>query len=85
MRGYDTTFSAPKSVSVLFALGDTRLVDQVVAHERAVDAVLGWVQAQAHTRMRHRGQVVCVDAEGSWWVFVSTPAADSTRSCIPMR
>lgn len=65
VRGYDATFSAPKSVSVLFALGDDQVRDQVVAaHDRAVDAVLGWVESHAHTRMRHRGHVMCVDAEG---------------------
>lgn len=65
VRGYDATFSAPKSVSVLFALGDDQVRDQVVeAHDRAVEAVLGWVEAHAHTRMRHRGHVMCVDAEG---------------------
>jgi hypothetical protein len=36
----------------------------VEAHERAVEAVLGWVETHAHTRMRHRGHVMCVDAEG---------------------
>jgi conjugative relaxase-like TrwC/TraI family protein len=65
VRGYDATFSAPKSVSVMFALGDEKLRDQVVdAHERAVEAVLGWVEDHAHTRMRHRGHVMCVDAKG---------------------
>jgi conjugative relaxase-like TrwC/TraI family protein len=65
VRGYDATFSAPKSVSVLFALGDERMRDQVVeAHDRAVEAVLGWVETHAHTRIRHRGHVMCVDAEG---------------------
>jgi hypothetical protein len=34
------------------------------AHDRAVDAVLNWVESQAHTRLRRRGHVVCVDAEG---------------------
>ncbi len=34
------------------------------AHDRAVDAVLDWVESQAHTRLRWRGHVVCVDAEG---------------------
>ncbi|MCI0544175.1 MAG: relaxase domain-containing protein, partial [Actinobacteria bacterium] len=39
--------------------------DEVVeAHDRAVEAVLGWVEDHAHTRMRHRGHVMCVDAEG---------------------
>ncbi|MBT8215657.1 MAG: relaxase domain-containing protein [Acidimicrobiia bacterium] len=65
VRGFDATFSAPKSVSVLFAVGDQQLRREVTeAHDRAVDAVLGWVESQAHTRMRRRGHVVCVDAEG---------------------
>ena len=65
VRGYDATFSAPKSVSVLFALGDDQVRDQVLAaHDRAVEAVLGWVETHAHTRMRHRGHVMCVDTEG---------------------
>ena len=65
VRGYDATFSAPKSVSVLLALGDPETRRQVVeAHERAVDAVLGWVETHAHTRMRRRGHIMCVDAEG---------------------
>ncbi len=65
VRGYDATFSAPKSVSVIFALGDDRTRDEVVeAHERAVEAVLAWIQAHAHTRMRQHGHVMCVDTEG---------------------
>ncbi len=65
VRGFDATFSAPKSVSVLFAMGDEHLRAQVTeAHGQAVDAVLGWVESQAHTRMRRRGHVMCVDAEG---------------------
>ncbi len=65
VRGFDATFSAPKSVSVLFAIGDENLRAQVTeAHDRAVDAVLGWIESHAHTRLRWRGHVVCVDAEG---------------------
>ncbi len=65
VRGYDATFSAPKSVSVLFALGEPEVRRQVVeAHDRAVEAVLGWVETHAHTRMRHHRKVVTVDAEG---------------------
>jgi conjugative relaxase-like TrwC/TraI family protein len=65
VRGFDATFSAPKSVSVLFAVGDEQLEREVTeAHDTAVDAVLAWVESQAHTRMRQRGHVVCVDAEG---------------------
>jgi conjugative relaxase-like TrwC/TraI family protein len=65
VRGYDATFSAPKSVSVLFGAGDAVVRQQVVkAHEAAVSAVLGWVEDHAHTRMRRRHHVVTVDAEG---------------------
>jgi conjugative relaxase-like TrwC/TraI family protein len=65
VRGYDATFSAPKSVSLIYALGDAATRRQVVeAHERAVEAVLGWVEDHAHTRMRVHGQVRTVDADG---------------------
>jgi conjugative relaxase-like TrwC/TraI family protein len=65
VRGFDATFSAPKSASVLFGVGDPQLRRQVTeAHDRAVEAVLGWVESQAQTRMRRRGHVVCVDADG---------------------
>ena len=65
VRGYDATFSAPKSVSVLFGVGDAEVRAQVIeAHEQAVAAVLGWVEDHALTRMSRRHQVVTVDAEG---------------------
>jgi conjugative relaxase-like TrwC/TraI family protein len=65
VRGFDATFSAPKSVSLLWALGDDETQEQVLgAHDRAVDAVLGWIEDHAHTRVRRNGHVVCVDAEG---------------------
>jgi conjugative relaxase-like TrwC/TraI family protein len=44
VRGYDVTFSAPKSVSVLAAIGDSAVRAEVhAAHDAAVDAVLGYV------------------------------------------
>ncbi len=65
VRGFDATFSAPKSVSVLFGIGNDTLRSEVpAAHDRAVDAVLHWVEAEAHTRVWVRGHVVCGDAEG---------------------
>jgi conjugative relaxase-like TrwC/TraI family protein len=65
VRGYDATFSAPKSVSLLWALGDKRLQTEVLeAHDGAVDATLSWIESHAHTRLRRNGHVVCVDAEG---------------------
>jgi conjugative relaxase-like TrwC/TraI family protein len=55
--GFDATFSAPKSVSVLWAVADretaTRIRD---AHERAVDAALGYLEREAaFTRLGHDG------------------------------
>ena len=65
VRGYDATFSAPKSVSVLFAVGDEWIREQVAeAHDQAVEAVLGWVEDHAHTRLRRHGHIMHVDAEG---------------------
>ena len=65
VRGYDATFSAPKSVSVLFAVGDDQVREHVVeAHEGAVKAVLGWVEDHTHTRLRRHGHIMTVDAGG---------------------
>lgn len=65
VRGFDATFSAPKSVSLVWALGDEQIQEEVLeAHDQAVNAVLSWVEGHAHTRLRRNGHVVCVDAEG---------------------
>ena len=51
--GYDLTFSAPKSVSMLAMLGgDKRLID---AHNRAVTVALNQVEALAGTRVQKDG------------------------------
>lgn len=65
VRGYDATFSAPKSVSLLWALGDDLVRSQVVeAHDMAVESVLGWVEDHTHTRLRQHGHIMHVDAGG---------------------
>ena len=65
VRGFDVTASAPKSVSVLFALGDRDVRREVVAaHDAAVAAVQGWIERHAHTRYRIGGAVAVVDADG---------------------
>ena len=65
VRGYDATFSAPKTVSVLWGLGDDLVRSQVVeAHDMAVESVLGWVEDHAHTRLRQHGHIMHVDAGG---------------------
>ena len=65
VRGFDVTASAPKSVSVLFALGDREVRREVVgSHDAAVAALQGWIEAHAHTRYRIGGTVAIVDASG---------------------
>jgi conjugative relaxase-like TrwC/TraI family protein len=58
VAAFDLTFSAPKSVSVLFAVGDPGLAGTLVeAHEAAVDAALGYVEREACRVRRGRGGV----------------------------
>ena len=46
--GFDLTFSAPKSVSVLYALGDPLVRGQIVeALDAAVDDAVGWLEREA--------------------------------------
>ena len=52
--GFDLTFRAPKSVSVLFGLGDTGTARQVrEAHDQAIEAALEW--AERHVVWSRRG------------------------------
>ena len=55
--GFDFTLSAPKSVSVLFALGDQQLQGAVIeAHEEAVDAAIAYLEDRAcQVRRGHNG------------------------------
>lgn len=57
LPGFDLTFSAPKSVSVLWALGDEQLSRQMRdAHDRAVEAAVGYLERTAsHARRGHAG------------------------------
>lgn len=55
VAGFDMTFSAPKSVSLLHALGDPEVVDAVAAgHEEAVRAAMSYVERRA-LAVRRRG------------------------------
>jgi conjugative relaxase-like TrwC/TraI family protein len=65
VRGYDITFSAPKSTSVLWAVGDADVrADVEASHDAAVRAVVDFVDRQSTTRQMQGGQVVCVDTRG---------------------
>jgi conjugative relaxase-like TrwC/TraI family protein len=63
--GFDLTFSAPKSVSVLFGLGDEALRRVIRSeHEVAVGEALGYVERVAARGRRGRGGKVLIEGEG---------------------
>jgi conjugative relaxase-like TrwC/TraI family protein len=63
--GFDLTFSAPKSVSVLFAVADEETAGQLIgAHEAAVRAALDYLEDEAVKVRRGRGGVRVEAAEG---------------------
>jgi len=63
--GFDLTFSAPKSVSLLFGLGDADLSAEVrEAHEAAVGAALGYMERQAAVARRGHGGTQSVLGNG---------------------
>jgi conjugative relaxase-like TrwC/TraI family protein len=65
VAGYDLTFSAPKSVSVVFGLGDVAVRDAVrAAHDRAVREALGYVERTAAAVRRGAGGVRVEPASG---------------------
>jgi conjugative relaxase-like TrwC/TraI family protein len=58
VAAFDLTFSAPKSVSVLFAIGEPVLAGALAeAHESAVDAAVGYLEREACRVRRGRGGV----------------------------
>jgi conjugative relaxase-like TrwC/TraI family protein len=65
--GFDLTFRAPKSVSIIYALDDpTTVAGEVVgAHEAAVDAAIGYLEREAcATRRRVNGEITSFAGEG---------------------
>ena len=58
VAAFDLTFSAPKSVSVLFAVADEETSAALLeAHERAVEAAFAYVEREAcFTRRGHNGE-----------------------------
>ena len=65
VAGFDLSFCAPKSVSMLHALGPPEVAGEVLAaHERAVDAALDYVERRAvAVRRPAGGALVPVEAE----------------------
>jgi conjugative relaxase-like TrwC/TraI family protein len=84
--GFDVTFSAPKSVSVLFGLGDESLRRTVrSAHDAAVAEAFGYLELVAANGRRGAGGTVSIKGSG----FIAAAFRHRTsragiRSCIRM-
>jgi conjugative relaxase-like TrwC/TraI family protein len=83
----DLTFSAPKSVSVFFAISDGHTSRALVdAHEEAVGAAVGYLEREACRVRRGRGGRVELDAER--FVVAANSLAAQTgdgRHCMGIR
>lgn len=66
VRGFDATFSAPKSASVLWALTEDPWVraEVAAAHDAAVEAALAWFERHGALTRRGRDGVDQVDTQG---------------------
>lgn len=65
VAGLDLTFSAPKSVSVLFAVGGAELTAALLgAHESAVDEALAFLEREACWTRRGHGGIERLRGEG---------------------
>jgi conjugative relaxase-like TrwC/TraI family protein len=65
VSGFDLTFSAPKSVSVLFAVLDDRDAGELLAaHEHAVEVTLGYLEREACFTRRGRDGMQRLHGEG---------------------
>ena len=63
--GFDLTFSAPKSVSLLRALGGPKAAAEVkAAHQRSVEAALKYMEAHACLTRRGKGGATFVKGSG---------------------
>ncbi|MGH9065491.1 MAG: MobF family relaxase [Acidimicrobiales bacterium] len=65
VAAFDLTFRAPKSVSLLFALGEGHVRSEVgLAHDVAMRAALGYLEEVADRARRGKGGTIGVDGEG---------------------
>ncbi len=81
-RGFDATFSAPKSVSVLWALADDPFAraEVAAAHDSAVDAALSWFAGHGSVTRRGTDGVLQVDSKG---LAVAVFRQHTSRSADP--
>ena len=65
ITAYDFTFSAPKSVSVLYAIADDEISDALRdAHDEAVTAALDYLEREATSARRGKGGRERIEASG---------------------
>jgi conjugative relaxase-like TrwC/TraI family protein len=65
VSGFDLTWSAPKSVSVLFAIDDEHVAGQLLAaHEQAIDQALAYMEREACWTRRGRDGVERLAGDG---------------------
>jgi conjugative relaxase-like TrwC/TraI family protein len=65
VAGFDLTFGAPKSVSVVFAIADETVVENIrAAHEAAVHEALGYLEREACRARRGHGGATVVEGRG---------------------
>ena len=84
--GFDLTFSAPKSVSVLFGVGDDELRAAIRdAHDEAVREALGYLERAAAVDAARAGRRVMRSPAAGWSRRRSGigPRAPAIRSCTP--
>ncbi|MEX1009658.1 MAG: MobF family relaxase [Acidimicrobiia bacterium] len=63
--GFDLTFSAPKSVSIVFALADDAIAAQVRdAHDAAVESAVDWLERNACAVRRGAGGARVLNGDG---------------------
>jgi conjugative relaxase-like TrwC/TraI family protein len=79
--GFDLTFSAPKSASLLWALGDPGVAGEVSrAHQRSVEAALDYMQHNACWARRGAGGAEFVPGNG---YLAAAYRHRSSRNCDP--
>ena len=65
VAGFDATFSAPKSVSLVFALGDPEASNEVRnAHDTSVRQALGYLEDHSSVGRRGRGGLFSIVGDG---------------------
>jgi conjugative relaxase-like TrwC/TraI family protein len=81
VSGYDLTFSAPKSISLVYGLGNDKIREAVrEAHDRAVREAIGYLERTAAGVRRGHGGAILMPADG---LVAATFRHRSSRAADP--